>query len=238
MSSPPFMPLYVGDYLGDTVHLSTLEHGAYLLLLMTLWRAGGSMPADDKYLSRCCRLSSVQWSRVKPVVLPMFDVQQGTLTHGRLTKELDRHTYFIQQKRSAGSLGGKANALKYNKVRVAGAKAELKKPEPEPYINIIGVRFAEESLRREAVQLMGEPWVRSYLDPSKWDEAHLTITARSRLSSDALSSALRGVLRGRSVVVRYVGSADPPAPATGDPAGASASGAGAFDNVSGDSPQS
>ena len=61
MSAPPFMPLYVGDYLADTTHLTCTEHGAYMLLLMSMWRNGGSLPSDDKSLARHARCTKGQW---------------------------------------------------------------------------------------------------------------------------------------------------------------------------------
>ena len=41
-----WMPLYVGDYVGDTLHLELDEHGAYFLLMMTYWRNGGAIKPE------------------------------------------------------------------------------------------------------------------------------------------------------------------------------------------------
>lgn len=80
MSAPPYMKLYVADYLGDTHHLGALEHGAYLLLLMGMWRAGGSLPAADANLCKLARCTPAEWEAIKADVLAFFKRSRGRLT--------------------------------------------------------------------------------------------------------------------------------------------------------------
>lgn len=76
----PFMQLYVGDYLKDTRHLTAEQHGAYLLLLMSMWAHGGDLPNDPRKLRRLAGCASGQWKKVAPEVLPYFQDRDGVLT--------------------------------------------------------------------------------------------------------------------------------------------------------------
>ncbi|EGY01392.1 hypothetical protein AZA_88703 [Nitrospirillum viridazoti Y2] len=88
MAQFPAIPLFTDAYLGDTTHLTTIEHGAYLLLLMSMWRtADCSLPADDKLLARYARLTTGQWARIKPTLMPFFTEEEGRIRQGRLTDE-------------------------------------------------------------------------------------------------------------------------------------------------------
>jgi uncharacterized protein YdaU (DUF1376 family) len=91
MSAPPYMKLYVADYLGDTHHLGVIEHGAYLLLLMAMWRAGGSLPAADANLAKLARCTPDQWTAIRGDVLPFFKQSRAKLTHKRLSEELAKY---------------------------------------------------------------------------------------------------------------------------------------------------
>lgn len=130
MSERPFMQLYVSDYLGDTRHLSCEQHGAYLLLLMTMWNAGGNLPDDDTKLARMVCLSVKKWRAIRDDILAFFVVNDGTISHNRMTKELRKSEAKSQSRASAGAKGYAAKALKHNKPAQANASA-LPKHSPD-----------------------------------------------------------------------------------------------------------
>lgn len=69
--SHAWMPLYVADYLADTGHLSTVEHGAYMLLIMHQHRFG-DLPEDDEKWRRVARMSSLDWAFSRDTIKALF----------------------------------------------------------------------------------------------------------------------------------------------------------------------
>lgn len=102
MAAIPFMPLYVADYLADAAHLSTVEHGAYLLLIMAYWQRGEALPDDDTKLARICRLGPREWKRIKPTISEFFEVGRSIWLHNRLESELANARAKLLKKREAG----------------------------------------------------------------------------------------------------------------------------------------
>jgi uncharacterized protein YdaU (DUF1376 family) len=116
------MPLYVGDYLKDTRHLTAEQHGAYLLVLMDLWNRGGSISDDPKALARIAGVSVKRWPAVWSVIGEFFDCADGRVSHGRITSELQKADQISQKRKTAGSKGGTAKALKEQDRDLANAK--------------------------------------------------------------------------------------------------------------------
>lgn len=132
--SSPFMQLYVADYLGDTRHLTTEQHGAYLLLLMTMWRSDGVLPDDDKKLARIVGCTASRWAKIRDDVLAFFTVKGGQITNRRLTIELKKASEKSIKRAEAGTRGGQATALKSKEPEAANATVlpqHSSEPEPE-----------------------------------------------------------------------------------------------------------
>ena len=140
MTTTPWMPLYVADYLADTGHLSTDEHGAYLLLIMHYWRTGG-LPDDDSRLASITRLGK-RWPKVSKTVRDFFHAENGTLTHKRIDLEL-------------------AKALKMRDIRVAGGIARAQQRYSKP----IAECQQESSQSQSQPQLQSEALERSIRKP-------------------------------------------------------------------------
>jgi uncharacterized protein YdaU (DUF1376 family) len=103
----PWMPLYVGDYLGDTGHLTTAQHGAYLLLMMHYWRKG-ELPDDDRQLSKITKLPLKTWCDYRVILQDFF---HSGWKHKRIDAELERMLRLSEKRAIAGQKGGLGSAL-------------------------------------------------------------------------------------------------------------------------------
>jgi uncharacterized protein YdaU (DUF1376 family) len=131
--SNPYMPLYVGDYMRDTRSLTAEQHGAYLLLLMSMWNAGGSLPADDSKLARFASCTPARWAKIRDEILGFFTLADGRITNRRLARELEKAQKKSITRAEVGSAGGRAKALKDKAASMAKAMPEPQhSSEPEP----------------------------------------------------------------------------------------------------------
>lgn len=131
MADFPALPVFTDAYLADTRHLSTEEHGAYLLLLMEAWRRPEcNLPDDDKLLSRLCGLPLSRWQEIKGTILAFWvrDGRRKTWTQKRLLKERS----YVAQK---SALRRDSAAKRWNKTKNDDANAmqsECKTDAPTP----------------------------------------------------------------------------------------------------------
>lgn len=99
------MPVYIGDYLADTMHLTTGEHGAYLLLIFAYWRKGGPLVDDDGELASICRAQPREWKRMRERIGRFFQIGDGYWLHKRIERELDRCQEISNKRSDAGAIG-------------------------------------------------------------------------------------------------------------------------------------
>lgn len=103
MSNRPFMPLWVSDYIGDTLHLSAAEHGAYMLLIMAYWQKGKALPDDGARLANIARMTADEWSRSEDTLREFFTIEGGEWRHARIETELAK----VREKSAKASASAK-----------------------------------------------------------------------------------------------------------------------------------
>lgn len=127
MSAPPWMPFYVADYLADTGHLTTCEHGAYLMLICHYWQNGG-LPPEPARLARICRMTAKQWSEIEATMADLFGPEWR---HKRIDFELANASETMSKRSAAGKAGASARYGKRNANGMAHAE-QSHAPIPSP----------------------------------------------------------------------------------------------------------
>lgn len=126
MAALPYMQLYVADYLADTAHLTTMEHGAYLLLMFNYWQRGESFKAKDeqslnKRLATIARLSLAEWEEVRETLEDFFEVTDTEWFHQRIDRDLES----VNAKSGKAKAAGKASAKRRSSERSTDAEQTL-----------------------------------------------------------------------------------------------------------------
>lgn len=139
MSKAPSMPMYWDAYLADTTHLSTEEHGAYLLLLAAMWRRDGSVPDDDRDNARILGITLAKWRKIKARLsgtIKGFEVENGQISQEKLRKTWEKTQEKIDTNRSNGAKGGRPTRNKNKGLTKADGSNPVNPiktiPEPEP----------------------------------------------------------------------------------------------------------
>ncbi|WP_187275060.1 DUF1376 domain-containing protein [Methylobacterium sp. WL120] len=204
-----FMPVWVDAYHADTRHLSTVQHGAYLLIMMSMWRSGGKLPNDEKLLARISGLTLDKWRRYGQQVMNLLVVDGDFVTQKRLLQELEKSRSKIDKKRAAGKAGGTANSLKNKGSRAADAIAKtVAETEQEGQQNptlysLLSTSYSSKTDSVEGVGLGGEAEIPDFLDEFRQArdqieaseaEARSKAEARPKADSDAFVFS-RGVIQ-------------------------------------------
>jgi uncharacterized protein YdaU (DUF1376 family) len=109
MANSPAFQFYPKDYLGDknTIPMTTLEHGAYFLLLLHCWEEDG-LPGDLGDLADMARLSvedfTSMWGRRLKKCFVWND-KKNVYENPRLLKEIKKQKAWKKKKSDAGKQG-------------------------------------------------------------------------------------------------------------------------------------
>lgn len=198
-----WMPLYVGDYLGDTQRLTTEQHGAYFLLILDYWR-NGPAPDDDAVLQQITRLERAAWKRHRPALAKLFQIADGEWRHKRIDHELEaakanQERRSSKAKTAAQARWGDATSNAPSMPQALPEECPPPSPSPEPIGSSSGAKAP--SQRAAKPDVFPRP---DFADPQAWADLLVNRKAK-RLPNTA--SAHRKLL---ADIARHSSDAWPP----------------------------
>lgn len=101
------LPLDIGDYLRDTIHLSAQQNGAYISLIMQYFLSASPLPNDDEILSRITKLSLSEWRKERETLCNFFVIKNEAWWHNRLEFELNKSQAILKRNAENGKKGGR-----------------------------------------------------------------------------------------------------------------------------------
>lgn len=112
----PWMPLFWGDFLANTMHLSAQEAGAYLFLIAHAWEHEGEIPGDWIRLARIAHVRQSHWKSTWKALEEFFEPLSGeSLIRGYLHKRVQLELHRLgkissNRKAAALQMHSKSNA--------------------------------------------------------------------------------------------------------------------------------
>ncbi len=164
-----WLPIYVGDYLADTMHLTTEQHGAYFLLIMAYWKNRGALP--ENRIQGIVNINGNSWSIAEALLKEYFDTTTypGKWYHKRIEKELEKA---LIRKQAAENRGKKGSEVRWKDKPpdsssnapsiVEGIVGDSSSPSPSPSLKEIHIVKVKEKAIKEK-----KPFVPPTLEEAK-----------------------------------------------------------------------
>ena len=127
------MPVYIGDYIKDTMGLSAKEHGCYFLLLMNYW-VEGYLNDDIEELLIVCRLQADEKRVLEKILKKFFQHQNGHYIQKRIEEEI-RKAHNIRdrnQKNSASRWSNTKSVPNKSQKNTKSVRKRCSSPSPSP----------------------------------------------------------------------------------------------------------
>ncbi len=183
----PYMKTWVIDEIADTAGMTQAQVGAYWLLKMSMWRAGGKLPAKDAKLADIARCSLEEWLAMKDRVLSPFQRRGGAISQGRMDEAITDYHEAFKSRSKGGKKTASKNANKNNENVVRSADTEHQPSDANQNQNqkeredddhrssslSCGVQKIPKEIRAAVVRERGEDFAFSYLDQSAWVEGSI-----------------------------------------------------------------